>query len=90
MGQFLTVFLQFLPVLLQFLNKSTEEQAEALPWAEALTRAAVKEGNAGMILAGGLMVRACKMPQDELQTLVSNVEQLQGAVAAAVAASADD
>ena len=82
MGGFLQSLVTLLPVILQLLDKSSEEQAETLPWAQALTKAAVKAGNAELILAGGIAVRACKMSQGDLQVLVANVQQLQGAVAA--------
>jgi hypothetical protein len=85
---FLQVVMQLLPIILKLLDKSQmseQERADSVSWAESLTRAAVRSGDWKGILVAGLTVRAAKMDDATFTALAADIEQLQAAMAAAVA-----
>lgn len=71
---------QLLPILLSLLKKDATQRKEAAVMAKAMQTAAVRTGNAEMILIGGLVQRVSAMSDAEQAEFISHVEAAQAKI----------
>lgn len=85
MGNFLQILVQWMPVLIQLLNKDAQTRADAQPAMEAAVRAAVRAESWDGIIVSSIAVRCCQMDDAATAELLSGLETAYGAIQAMAA-----